>query len=67
MTQPDPRKGSEYGGHPGLIQPPPHDPADSASETRFLAMRTNHDGVVAGQTYVADDSDPQVPPTSRLR
>jgi hypothetical protein len=37
----DYRKGSEYGGVEGLIQPPPHDPADSPSETRMMMFRMN--------------------------
>lgn len=62
-------KASEYGGVPGMIQPPPHDPADSAYETMYLMKNTNPAGVVdeAGKNYVADDTDPEVPPTKRLR
>lgn len=68
MTTPDPRKGSEYGGHPGLIQPPPHDPSDSASETRFLMMRTNPAGDTSvGKVMIPDENDAAVPPTRRIR
>lgn len=38
MTRPN---GSEYGGRPGVIQPPPHDYHDSASEQLTLAVRTD--------------------------
>lgn len=68
MTTPDPNHGSEYGGAPGLIQPSPHDPADSASETRFLMMRTNPAGDTSGpRVMVPDESDSVVPPTRRIR
>lgn len=64
----DPNRGSEYGGVPGRIQPPPHDPADSASETLGLMYQTNPDGLVDGpRTQIPDDSDPLVPQTRRLR
>lgn len=35
-----PKGGAEYGGVPGLIQPPPHDVKDSAYEQAMLAVRT---------------------------
>lgn len=68
MTTPDPNRGSEYGGVPGRIQPPPHDPADSASETLGLLYATNPDGDTRdGRVWVGDDRDPIVPPTRRIR
>lgn len=36
----DPRP-SEFGGRPGLIQPPPHDPKDDASEQAYLLRQSN--------------------------
>lgn len=68
MANLDPRKGSEYGGHPGRIQPPPHDPADSASEILGLMYATNPAGDTSGpRTFVPDDSDPTVPQTAQVR
>mgnify|MGYP007024035125 CR=1 FL=1 len=68
MTTPDPDRGSEYGGVPGLIQPSPHDPADSPSETRFLMMRTNPAGDTSGsRTFVPDEKDAVVPSTIQIR
>ncbi len=64
----DPNKGSEYGGVAGRIQPSPHDPADSASETLGLIYRTNPSGETSGnRTLVPDDRDPVVPPTAQVR
>jgi hypothetical protein len=40
VSSPFPRGGSEYGGVPGLIQPPPHDIKDSAYEQASLAVRS---------------------------
>lgn len=37
----DHRKGSEFGGMPGIIQPPPHEPADVPYEVRSMMVRTN--------------------------
>jgi hypothetical protein len=37
----DYRKGSEFGGVEGLIQPAPHDPADVPFEVRSMMVRTN--------------------------
>lgn len=34
------RGASEFGGRPGLIQPPPHDPADVPSETLMQIYAT---------------------------
>lgn len=36
----DPRP-SEFGGVPGLIQPPPHDPKDDAAEQAYLLRQSN--------------------------
>lgn len=64
----DPNRGSEFGGVPGRIQPPPHDPADSASETLGLIYGTNPAGETAGnRTFVPDPDDPEVPTTMRIR
>lgn len=37
----DYRKGSEFGGVEGMIQPSPHDPADVPYEGRSMMVRTN--------------------------
>lgn len=37
----DYRKGSEFGGVEGLIQPTPHNPADVPFETRSMMVRLN--------------------------
>lgn len=68
MTTPDSNRGSEYGGAPGLIQPPPHDVADSASEMLSQIYKTNPAGDTSiGRAYVPDENDPFVPDTRRLR
>lgn len=68
MENKDPRRGSEFGGHAGLIQPPPHDPADSPAEIRLLMMRTNPSGVTSGQRIMTpNENDPFVPETRRVR
>lgn len=64
----DPNHGSEYGGAPGVIQPSPHDPADSANEIRLLMMRTNPAGETSGQRRMTpDETDPFVPTTRRVQ
>lgn len=63
---PDPNNGSEFGGAPGLIQPKPHDPANSASETRMLMMQTNPAGIPTAGVWAPDPDDPFVPDTQRL-
>jgi hypothetical protein len=35
------KRASEFGGRPGLIQPPPHDPADVPSETLMQIYATD--------------------------
>lgn len=37
----DHRKGSEFGGVEGIIQPSPHDPADVPYEVRSMMTRLN--------------------------
>lgn len=67
-TTPDPNKGSEYGGVPGRVQPPPHDVADWPSEILGRVYATNKDGVVSDRTsYVPDPDDPFVPDTGQIR
>lgn len=68
IIHPDPNNGSEFGGVGGLIQPAPHDPANSSNEIRLLMMQTNPDGmpVEGGGPYVPDPNDPVVPATKRL-
>lgn len=48
-----PKGGSEYGGYPGLIQPPPHDPEDSSVEMLTLTVRSNPDDEGSGPLTVA--------------
>lgn len=36
-----PAGGTEFGGRPGRVQPPPHDPANSASETLHALYATD--------------------------
>jgi hypothetical protein len=38
-----PKGGSEYGGYPGLIQPEPHDVANSATEQLMLMKLASTD------------------------
>jgi hypothetical protein len=38
-----PKGGSEYGGYPGLIQPEPHDVANSPTEQLMLMKMTSTD------------------------
>jgi hypothetical protein len=38
MTTPDPNGGSEYGGVPGLVQPPPHEPTASEKLSALYAI-----------------------------
>lgn len=67
MAEQDIRKGSEYGGVPGRIQPSPHDSADHPSEILGLIYKTNEDGVAAPGGYVPDDRDPAIPQTPQIR
>jgi hypothetical protein len=42
----DVRKGSEFGGVGGLVQPPPHDPSNDASEGNMLLMEQDRLDIV---------------------
>jgi hypothetical protein len=50
-----PRGGSEYGGFPGLIQPPPHDPSKVASEQWMLTKLTDPADETSTPEKVADE------------
>lgn len=54
------KRPSEFGGVPGLIQPPPHDPADSASETLMQVYATE-------PAARPDDPEELIPVTQRRR
>lgn len=41
QSRKDPRRGSEYGGVEGLIQPPPHEVVNSPTETLMVIYGTN--------------------------
>jgi hypothetical protein len=49
-----PRGGSEYGGFPGLIQPPPHDPTKDARESLMLLKFTDPADETSTPEKVAD-------------
>lgn len=67
-TTPDPNKGSEYGGVPGLIQPHPHDEAEDPWGTMLRMKRTNSAGDTSGaRVFTPDESDVLPVPTKRLR
>jgi hypothetical protein len=71
------RRGSEFGGSPGRIQPPPHNPDDSSIETlgRIYATEPAPLPIVIAPTVkpplpgVRLDDDPQTttPPSTRKR
>lgn len=67
MTTPDPNRGSEFGGVGGRIQPPPHDPADSASETLGMIYATNPAGDTSQPIYTPDENDVLPPASQQLR
>lgn len=48
---PDPNRGSEYGGVPGLVQPPPHEPSGSAQEKLLGIYQTDPAEVTSNPTY----------------
>lgn len=56
MAESFPKGGSEYGGLPGLVQPPPHDIAESPWEQAMLALRTDAaDPFSSPETVLAED------------
>jgi len=53
VTTSFPQGGSEYGGYPGRIQPPPHDPVDVPYEQLQIVYATSPDDVVEPDSYEA--------------
>lgn len=53
VTSSFPQGGSEYGGYPGRIQPPPHDPADVPFEQLQIAYAVDPDDYVTPDTEAA--------------
>lgn len=59
QSRKNPQTGSEYGGVDGLIQPAPHDPANSPNETLMLMYGTNPAaGFPEGQNLETQDLPP---------
>ena len=55
----DPSKGSEYGGTPGLIQPPPHEPTNK-DKLKMLYQTDPAAGYIDGQNPVELQEIPEV-------
>lgn len=60
----DHRKGSEFGGVEGLIQPDPHNPADVPYEGRMMAVRLNP---AAGFPEGLNPETRELPETKRIQ
>lgn len=58
-NQYDPTKGSEYGGVPGLIQPPPHEPTNK-EKLMMIYQTLPEAGYIDGQNPVETQEIPEV-------
>lgn len=55
MSSPIQDGASEFGGHPGFIQPDPHDILDVPSEQLSLTVQTNPSDPAANAITVAEE------------
>lgn len=55
MSSPIQDGASEFGGHPGRVQPAPHDIADSAYEQLNLSVRSNPSDPASNAASVAEE------------